>query len=233
MQTTRVIAHDFINDDTIMVRLELPKNPGSQKFTFKPGQFITIDVGNNQSRSYSMCSSPSIKDYIEICVKIIPEGIGSAYIQKLKPGDEVSIKGPFGAFVLQENDTPNLLFISNGMGIMPIYAMLQALAEQKSAKNIRLLFGAYNEASALFIKRLNILKKDLPNFSYTVALSDPTGENRLYYTGKVTNYLKKNYNLNGNWNVYICGSQQMECDIRKILTDHNFPPEKISAESFH
>ena len=230
MQKGKIIAHHYLTNDTITVRIGL--SAGS-KFNFKAGQFIVLDVGPNQSRSYSICSAPSAQDYLEICVKLLAQGPGSSYLRGLKLGDEVSFRGPFGTFVLGENQTPNLLFVATGTGFAPIHAMLKTLAEQQSEQNILLLFGLRNEKSIFFPERLDLLKKQLHNFNYVLALSQPSRADHPYYTGRVTDYLAENYHLTAAWDVYLCGGQDMILDVRQLLNKHDFPQKNIFTESFY
>jgi CDP-4-dehydro-6-deoxyglucose reductase len=128
-------------------------------FTFQAGQYIIIHVpqpdGSTARRLYSIASPASQKGIIELVIEIVPEGVGSQYVEQLNNGDEVTLQGPAGLFTLKEQDfshsgqapkgrdpesiTPvnttdqnnkasrSIIFLATGTGIAPIRSMIQTV----------------------------------------------------------------------------------------------------------
>ena len=100
---TVVEAITDLNPTTKMLRLRLPPD---KTLPFKPGQFVMVHApkdGKLSSKAYSICSSLSERDFIELCLNRIPGGHFSNYLCDLKGGEILPIKGPYGKFLLNES----------------------------------------------------------------------------------------------------------------------------------
>ena len=100
-----------IVDLTSVIKLIRIKLPEGEEINFKPGQYVQLKAplyeGNDEEvyRAYSIASSPKEKNYIELVIGYVPEGIATTYVHHhLKVGDSVHINGPYGDFYYQDND---------------------------------------------------------------------------------------------------------------------------------
>src|SRR4051794_28778789 len=140
------------SDSVISVRLEDPK--GAPLPAARPGQYLTLRVspgGQQRSvlRNYSL-SGPPDAGYYRITVKREKDGAASGYLHtRLAVGDELDIAAPRGTFILDRTQAPVLL-ISVGIGATPVLAMLQALAEEHSDREIWWLHGARSGSDHAF-----------------------------------------------------------------------------------
>src|SRR5258708_7685264 len=140
----KVTAVEHESDSVISLRFEAP-NAKSLPVP-RPGQYLTLRIQPNDAarpllRNYSL-SGPPDAGYYRIAVKREQDGAASGYLHsRLAVGDELDVAAPRGTFILDESDDP-ILPVSAGIGATPVLAMLNALAEQHSARHIWWLHGA-------------------------------------------------------------------------------------------
>ena len=138
-----VAAIERESDDVISIRFEDPD--GAALPPALPGQYLTLRVRPSVLRNYSM-SGPPGAGYYRVTVKREPEGVASGYLHtELAVGDELDVAAPRGTFILGDTDAPVLL-ISAGIGATPVVAMLHALAQAHSEREIWWLHGARSRA---------------------------------------------------------------------------------------
>jgi len=134
---------------------------------FRPGQFLTVRV-NGLTRSYSL-SGPG-----RISVKREPQGAASGHLHTaVEPGDTIEASGPFGTFVLDEDDPRPVALVSAGIGATPVLAMLQRLAETGSTREVHWIHGARNGREHPFREEVRELVQLLPNGHLHVRYSRP------------------------------------------------------------
>ena len=155
--------------------VELPQAP---VFTFKPGQFVTIDLPiheqrNKRWRSYSIASIPDGGNVIELVVVNIHGGTGSQYIfDHVSVGSSFTLRGPQGVFVLPQNLDKDLYLICTGTGIAPFRSMLQYIQHHQLPHGpVNLIFGTRTAEDLLYAAEMRELELTLPSFSYIPTLS--------------------------------------------------------------
>jgi ferredoxin-NADP reductase/MOSC domain-containing protein YiiM/ferredoxin len=155
-----VAAIERESDDVISIRFEDPD--GAALPPALPGQYLTLRVRPSVLRNYSM-SGPPGAGYYRVTVKREPEGVASGYLHsELAVGDELDVAAPRGTFILGDTDAPVLL-ISAGIGATPVVAMLHALAQEHSEREIWWLHGARSRADHAFASEVAGLLGSLPN----------------------------------------------------------------------
>lgn len=202
-------------------------------FIFKAGQFLQFKVPTETGmvlRSYSIASAPK-DDYIEICLKVLPNGKASVFLSALEVGDDAVVQGPEGHFVCKDEHAKHKIFIATGTGLAPIMSMVpDQLAIAREGAQVHVLFGVRNEADLFWVDRLSGFGKQHPHFTHQVTLSQPdqpTGWQGL--TGRVTAHVP-HHHLEAEY--YVCGSLEMVKDVRKILVDKGVPMKQIHFEIF-
>ena len=160
--------------------------PDSPAFTFKPGQFVTLDLPiheqrNKRWRSYSIASAPD-GNTIELIVVCLDGGTGSRYIfDEIKEGSTLNLRGPQGIFVLPEDTSKELFFICTGTGIAPFRSMLHHIRTHRlQGYRMNLIFGTRTQADLLYADEMKQLEQELAHFRYYPTLSreqwnGPTG----------------------------------------------------------
>ena len=199
--TTYVI--DFVMDD----------NGTSQVFDFKPGQFLSIFVekdGKTISRPYSIASSPTQKDAVELVIKVVEGGFMSNYLKDRQPGERFRIIAPLGGFILQEPVATDIAFIATGTGIAPFIAMTKYMIDHGTMdREVWMVTGHRYVKELLYHDLLQDWERKYPNFHYVPTISRPetpdwTG--RVGYVEKAVREVVKNP---AGTTAYICGLHQM------------------------
>lgn len=204
------------------------------KMEFIAGQFISLKVGDNVYRSYSISSDAKNTLGFEMLIENKHIGIGSNYINALKIGDPVEFVGPSGRFILPNNVDKNIVFIATGTGVAPILSMLQKLIDIKYTKPIRLYFGVYCAQDVLKKDFLDMCEKTLKDFKYyLVYQNDLTEEDKKdshVSQGLVTKIIDLSDTKDTIYG--ICGHPNMCTDMVALLEKSGVTHENIFHEKF-
>lgn len=199
------------------------------------------------TRAYSMANYPEEKGIIMLNVRIatpppkspanIPPGLMSSYIYSLKPGDEVTIAGPFGEFFAKDTKA-EMVFIGGGAGMAPMRShIFDQLMRLKTDRKVSFWYGARSKREMFYTEDFDRLAAQCPNFTWHAALSEPLPEdNWTGYTGFIhqvvfDNYLK-NHSAPEDIEYYMCGPPVMNQAVIRMLTDLGVEPENILLDDF-
>ncbi|MDD9807976.1 MAG: NADH:ubiquinone reductase (Na(+)-transporting) subunit F, partial [Gammaproteobacteria bacterium] len=135
------------------------------------------------TRAYSMANYPDEKGVIMLNVRIatppdpaLPPGVMTSYLFNLKPGDAVTISGPFGDFFARDTDN-EMIFIGGGAGMAPMRShIFDQLRRIRSKRRISFWYGARSYRELFFVEDFDDLQREHDNFQWTIALSDPQPE---------------------------------------------------------
>lgn len=203
-------------------------------------------VNDTTVRAYSMANYPEEKGIIMLNVRIatpppnnpdVPPGIMSSYIWSLKPGDKVTISGPFGEFFAKDTDA-EMIFIGGGAGMAPMRShIFDQLKRLNSKRKITFWYGARSLREMFYEDDFNQLQAENENFTWHVALSDPQPEdNWTGYTGFIHNVLLESYLKNHpapeDCEFYMCGPPMMNAAVIKMLKDLGVEDENIMLDDF-
>ena len=162
--------------------------PEVEVFSFKAGQFVTLDLPiheqrNRRWRSYSIASMPDDSNVIELVVVHVEGGLASQYIfNEIKVGSVFTLRGPQGVFVLPERVEKDLYLICTGTGIAPFRSMLHYINyHQIPHKEISLIFGTRTREDLLYADEMKALERMVPAFSYYPTLSREQWEGETGY----------------------------------------------------
>lgn len=226
----KVAEHILINEKFQYVHVEL-MDP--HRMVFEAGQYISIDVGEGERRSYSIASAPAMDHAVEICVDVSPEGKGSTYLKNLKPGDEVNFIAPLGQFLISsETKEKKLLFVATGSGIAPLRSMMVDLLEERQEKReIHLHWGLRNVEDMFWEEDFRRFHKYFSNFTYHMTLSKPPSHWPLC-AGYVTECIKNEMKVDADWGAYLCGNKVMIEEVSKLLEEMGILKDQIHFEKF-
>lgn len=198
------------------------------------------------TRAYSMANYPEEKGIIMLNVRIatpppgsegIPPGKMSSYIFSLKPGDTVSVSGPYGEFYAKDTDK-EMVFIGGGAGMAPMRShILDQLLRIRTNRKITFWYGARSYREMFYVDDFNKLQETHPNFHWYIALSEPKPEdNWTGYVGFIHQVLYDNYLKNHpapeDCEYYICGPPLMLKACLNLLNDLGVEPENILYDDF-
>jgi ferredoxin-NADP reductase/MOSC domain-containing protein YiiM/ferredoxin len=165
-----------------VVSLELVSDDGQPLARARPGQFITLKLRSGEDssplvRSYSLSGSPSESNY-RIGVKVEPHGAAGHYIRSdVGVGDQLEVGAPRGLFILDDSERPVVL-ASAGVGVTPVLAMLHALHDRRSTRDVWWLHGARNRSEHAFADEAQALLNDLPHVRRRIWYSRPSPTDR-------------------------------------------------------
>ncbi len=203
-------------------------------------------VDEGVTRAYSMANYPEEKGIIMLNVRIaspppnmpdVPPGIMSSYIFSLKPGDEVTISGPFGEFFAKDTDN-EMVFIGGGAGMAPMRShIFDQFRRLGTDRKVSFWYGARSLREAFYQEDFDAIEKENDNFEWHLALSEPLpeddwdGETGFIHQVVYDNYLK-NHPAPEDVEYYMCGPPMMNSACIQMLTDLGVEPENIALDDF-
>jgi Na+-transporting NADH:ubiquinone oxidoreductase subunit F len=204
-------------------------------------------VDEEVERAYSMANYPDEKGIVMLNVRIanpppwlpdgIPPGKMSSYIYQLKPGDEVTISGPYGEFFAKDTDA-EMVFIGGGAGMAPMRAhIFDQLKRINTDRTISFWYGARSFCEMFYVEDFDTLAEEHDNFDWHVALSDPhVDDNWEGYVGFIHQVLLDNY-LNDHpapedCEYYICGPPLMLRAVVQMLDELGVEKENYLYDDF-
>ena len=196
-------------------------------------------------RAYSMANTPE-EEHLRFTIRVatpppgeddIPPGVASSYLFTLKPGDKVSLSGPYGDFFVKDTQR-EMCFIGGGAGMAPLRAhIFHNLLTEKTRRKITFWYGARSKIEMFYDDEFKELEKNFENFSYNVALSDPQPEDDwdgltgFIHQVAYDEYLKMHPDP-AEVEYYICGPPLMLEAVQKMLDNLGVEPEMIAFDDF-
>ena len=226
------------SDSVISIRVEQPD--GAPLPAPRPGQYLTLRIQPDSEkgsvlRNYSL-SGPPDAGYYRITVKREHDGAASGFLHtRLAVGDSLETAAPRGTFVLDPTDAPVLL-ISAGIGATPVLAMLHALAEERSDREIWWLHGTRASRDHSFAAEVRDLLATLPNVRTHIYYSRPDGndlEGRDFDSaGRLTASQLAQLEPPRDAEAYVCGPTAFMEEITGGLAAIGLNPSHIHTEPF-
>ena len=149
-----------------------------QPIHFQAGQYVNLNIplpGGEApaSRPFSIASSPGNGREIELNIRIVPGGAGTAYLhQQVQIGDTMTLTGPYGRFFVRKSVVKPMVFMAGGSGLSSPRSMILDLLEEGCGLPITLVYGQRNRAELYYHEEFLALAERYPNFTYVPALSD-------------------------------------------------------------
>jgi len=197
-------------------------------------------------RAYSMANYPGEKGIVKFNIRCatpppnnlsLPAGQMSSWVFSLKPGDKVTVFGPFGEFFAKETES-EMVFIGGGAGMAPMRShIFDQLKRLKSDRKISFWYGARSMREVFYAEEYDALAAEFPNFSWNLALSDAQPEdNWTGMTGFIHNVVHENY-LNEHLapedcEFYMCGPPMMNSAVINMLHSLGVEEENIMLDEF-
>ena len=226
--------------------------------------FFNLESVNPEAtiRAYSMASYPGEKGISKLNVRIatppfdrsvprelgpkllpVNPGIASSYVFTRKPGDKVTISGPYGEFLLPKDDPDNVeyIFVGGGAGMAPLRShIMQLFKTLKTGRKVSFFYGARALVEAFYLEDFAEIEKEFPNFKFYLALDrpDPAADAAgvKYTAGFVHNVMYetylKNHETPEDIKYFMCGPPMMVASVNKLLDSLGVPPENILYDNF-
>jgi Na+-transporting NADH:ubiquinone oxidoreductase subunit F len=213
-------------------------------------------------RAYSMANHPAEGNIVMLNIRIatppwdrakngwmdVNPGICSSYVFDQKPGDKVTISGPYGEFFIKETGS-EMVYIGGGAGMAPLRSHLFHLFHTEKEKNRKVSFwyGGRSKRELFYIDDFRAIEKEFPNFKFHIVLSEPLPEDNwkaknsmddegdgfvgFVHQALIDNYLNKHKNPE-DIEYYFCGPPMMNQAVIKMVDDFGVPPENVSFDDF-
>lgn len=197
-------------------------------------------------RAYSMANYPLEKGELLFTIRIafppgykteIPPGIMSSYVFNLKPGDELTVSGPYGEFFARDTQK-EMCFIGGGAGMAPMRShIFDQLKRLKTTRKISFWYGARSLKEAFYVDEFDALAAANPNFEWQLALSEPLPEDEWKgATGFIHNVLRERYLSQHpapeDVEYYMCGPGVMNKAVIEMLLSLGVDRENIMLDDF-
>ena len=242
---------------------EHPDDPQKFKHEWDNFNLWPLNMKNNETveRAYSMASYPAEGKEIMLNVRIatppwdskkndwmsVNPGIASSYIFSKKPGDTVTISGPYGEFFINDSDA-EMLYVGGGAGMAPMRSHLYELFRTiKTGRKVTFWYGGRSKRELFYVEHFRALEKDFQNFKFYIALSEPLEEDNwkvkdslegdgdgfegFIHQVVIDNYLSK-HDSPEDIEVYFCGPPLMNQAVDKMAEDFGVPPENVRFDDF-
>lgn len=243
---------------------EHPGEPDKFKVEWDKFNLWPMVMKNDElvERAYSMASYPAEGREIMLNVRVatppwdrannkwmdVNPGVASSYIFAQKPGDKVSISGPYGEFFIKDNDS-EMLYIGGGAGMAPMRSHLYELFRTiKTGRKVTYWYGGRSKRELFYVDHFRALEKDFPNFKFYLVLSepleedawvekksmdDPEGDGFLGFVHQtvIDQYLST-HEAPEDIEFYFCGPPMMNQAVLKMCDDWGVPPENVAFDDF-
>ncbi len=220
----KVVKKKKLTDSVILLSMEIPED-----FTFKAGQFVSLVIekdGERKLKSYSILNKPSQKGLLDLCIKIIDGGFASEVFRETKEGDVFEIKGPFGHFVFDENDScKERWFLGAGTGVAPLHCMITEFVEKCDEKFV-LLFGVRRKEDLFLHDVFLELAAKYDNFEYKPVLSREEWDG---LRGHVQDNLPEDLH---DKTFYVCGLKELVVETKELLAAKGVSTEAVKSERY-
>lgn len=207
---------------------------------------FTSKVEESVVRAYSMANYPEEKGLVKFNIRVaspppgqddLPPGKMSSFVFGLKPGDKVTVYGPFGEFFARDTDR-EMVFIGGGAGMAPMRShIFDQLKRLGSKRTISFWYGARSMREAFYVEEFDQLQAENPNFRWHLALSEPLLEDNWQgHTGFIHQVLYQHYLKDHpapeECEFYMCGPPMMNAAVIQMLLDLGVERENIMLDDF-
>lgn len=202
-------------------------------------------------RAYSMANHPAEGNIVMLNIRVatppwdrtkngfmdVNPGICSSYLFDRKPGDKVTVSGPYGEFFIKPTQR-EMMFIGGGAGMAPMRSHIFDLYNtRKTDRKATFWYGGRSLRELFYVDQFREIEKKFPNFKFNIGLSEPLPEDNWDgYEGFIhqiilDNYLKSHPEPE-DIEYYLCGPPMMNDAVLKMLDDYGVPEEMIAFDDF-
>ncbi len=215
----------------------LPASGDRLPFTFLPGQFLNVAFsigGARMNRSYSISSSPTHREFVDLTVKREPRGAVSRHIvDLLKVGNQIEAAGPVGKFTFTGAEADSIVLISAGVGITPMVSVTRYLTERSWPGDIFFLFTCRTPADYILGKEVAALERANPKLHVAITMTKAEGTDWKGPRGRITKeLLTQTVPDLAARRIHVCGPLPMMEATKAILAELGVPPDNLKTEQF-
>ena len=254
---------DYKNFD-ITAHPRLGKQPNEFQSEWDKFKLWDLKMKNEEPlfRAYSMANHPAEGNIVMLNIRIatppwdrakggwadVNPGVCSSYVFNLKPGDKVTISGPYGEFHIKETEA-EMIYIGGGAGMAPMRSHLFHLFHTlKTGRKVSYWYGGRSRRELFYVDDFQNIEKEFPNFTFNMVLSEPLPEDNwvaktsmddqagdgfvgFVHQALIDNYLGK-HDAPEDIEFYFCGPPMMNAAVLKMVDDFGVPAENVAFDDF-
>ncbi|MCP4884357.1 MAG: NADH:ubiquinone reductase (Na(+)-transporting) subunit F [Flavobacteriales bacterium] len=243
---------------------EHPNDPEKFKLEWDKFNLWPLNMKNSDDveRAYSMASYPAEGRNIMLNVRIatppwdraknswaaVNPGVASSFIFSKKPGDTVTVSGPYGEFFINESEA-EMLYVGGGAGMAPMRSHLYHLFKTlQTGRKVTYWYGGRSKRELFYTDHFRELEKEFPNFKFYIVLSEPAEEDDwkvmkdiddtegdgflgFVHQAVIDQYLSK-HDAPEDLELYFCGPPMMNQAVIQMTEDFGIPKENVSFDDF-
>lgn len=206
-------------------------------FTFVPGQFLNVAFGiggARMNRSYSISSSPTQREYVDLTIRREPRGaVSRHFVDLLKVGDRIEAGGPVGKFTFSGTEADSIVLISAGVGITPMMSITRYLTERAWAGDIFFVYTCHAPSDFIFADQFAALQTRNPKLHVAVTISKAEGTDWKGHRGRINKeWLAQAVPDLASRRIHLCGPPSQMDSIKTILNELGVAPDHLKTEAF-
>ncbi len=228
----RVESLTRVADDVIILGLKMP---GSESFSYLPGQYVDILLSGGRRRAFSLATAPVSGGLLELHIRHIPGGEFTTQVfETMKERDLLRIHGPHGSFFLREDSDKPVVMVATGTGIAPLKAMIEGALARGIRRPLHLYWGGRHRRDLYLDALATQWAAGHPDFHYVPVLSRPDESDQWAgRIGRVQAAVLADFPDLSGCQVYACGSPAMVADARRDFVGAGGLPESgFFADAF-
>ena len=207
-----------------------------QGLAFQAGQYLNLTIpGIDQPRAFSIASSPSQANNIELNIRIVDGGAATMYLHnEVEVGDKLTFTAPLGRFFVRKSAPEPIIFCAGGSGLSSPKSMILDLLEAGDTREITLIYGARTRQELYYVELFEGIAEQHSNFTYVPVLSDEPASSDWHGARGYVHELANDY-FNGRFTghkAYLCGPPPMIDACISTLMQGRLFEEHIFMESF-
>ena len=214
--------------DVTILKLRFPNGVRAR---FRAGQYLRVTVPDGGTRNYSLANGPKTNDGAELHVRRVAGGAFSDLVERLAPGDRLTVETAFGQCVLDSDSNRPLILAATGTGLAPAKAMIEDLAAKGARRPVWLYWGGRALEDLYMAERLQALATRRDGLTFTPVLSRP-GAGWTGRTGYVQAAALEDHADLADFDVVACGSPAMTAAAREVFLAAGLDPARFHCDAF-
>lgn len=203
---------------------------------FQPGQYAAVGLRDRLRptvmRCFSVTSSPNNQEVLQFSMRVT--GRFTSAVGRLKQGDKVGVRGPFGAFVYQEYYHSDIVMFAGGIGVAPFISMIRYATERQAESKMHLVYSCRDQSEMAFVDELKQLEAKNPNLTVTYVIGDGNVAGLANACGgMVDKAMLESLDLRIKSQLYfVCGPPAYMRSVVDMLRSHGAPKGNVLTEAF-
>jgi sulfhydrogenase subunit gamma (sulfur reductase) len=212
-----------------LYRIRIINEEERKRFTFKPGQFLMLELPGIGEAPFGISSSPSSHGDVELCIRKV--GNLTNFLSRVGRGVRVGIRGPFGtSFPMEEMHGQNILLIAGGLGLAPLRSPIAYVQENRNLfDKVNIIYGTKEPAQLLFTYQYDTWRKDDIELTIIVEKADHPWKGPVGLITKVLEQMVPESDSTFSRSTYavVCGPPVMFKSVCNMLSEIGVPMQKM------